>query len=182
MSDNLRSRKKHSRHVDIALYKKRDLISTVISLSFSPKDICSRPTFIASGASRFDVEQGELGDPWCVGLPFFIYLLIYLFIFFLVKRKSPFFTWLVPLAFFFSVPTHHDSFTVQVVGCHFVAHAHTAIPRPGRTARPDVRAALLRSFQVVARSLMCVRFGVRGSERRGSFFSLAAIHFQTMPE
>lgn len=28
------------------------------------KDICSRPTFIASGASRFDVEQGELGDPW----------------------------------------------------------------------------------------------------------------------
>ena len=28
------------------------------------QDICSRPTFIASGASRFDVEQGELGDPW----------------------------------------------------------------------------------------------------------------------
>jgi hypothetical protein len=28
------------------------------------KDICQRPTFIANGASRFDVEQGELGDPW----------------------------------------------------------------------------------------------------------------------
>ncbi|XP_057379033.1 calpain-9-like isoform X1 [Daphnia carinata] len=29
-----------------------------------PHDICQRPTFIANGASRFDVEQGELGDPW----------------------------------------------------------------------------------------------------------------------
>ena len=28
------------------------------------QDICQRPTFIANGSSRFDVEQGELGDPW----------------------------------------------------------------------------------------------------------------------
>lgn len=35
----------------------------VFKISFL-KDICQRPTFIANGASRFDVEQGELGDPW----------------------------------------------------------------------------------------------------------------------
>jgi len=29
-----------------------------------PHDICGRPSFIASGAGRFDVELGELGDPW----------------------------------------------------------------------------------------------------------------------
>lgn len=28
------------------------------------QDICGRPSFIASGAGRFDVELGELGDPW----------------------------------------------------------------------------------------------------------------------
>lgn len=39
-----------------------------------PQDICSRPTFIASGASRFDVEQGELGDPWYVHVTLFFEL------------------------------------------------------------------------------------------------------------
>jgi len=29
-----------------------------------PHEICQRPKFIAEGASRFDVEQGEQGDPW----------------------------------------------------------------------------------------------------------------------
>jgi len=29
-----------------------------------PHEICQRPKFIAEGATRFDVEQGELGDPW----------------------------------------------------------------------------------------------------------------------
>ena len=29
-----------------------------------PQEICQRPKFIAEGATRFDVEQGELGDPW----------------------------------------------------------------------------------------------------------------------
>jgi calpain len=28
------------------------------------QEICQRPKFIAEGATRFDVEQGELGDPW----------------------------------------------------------------------------------------------------------------------
>ena len=28
------------------------------------QEICQRPKFIAEGASRFDVEQGEQGDPW----------------------------------------------------------------------------------------------------------------------
>ena len=45
--------------------------STSLSL-FSPlaifnlkfQEICQRPKFIAEGATRFDVEQGELGDPW----------------------------------------------------------------------------------------------------------------------
>ncbi|XP_076054370.1 calpain-9-like [Oratosquilla oratoria] len=31
-----------------------------------PHDICARPKFIADGATRFDVEQGELGDTWLV--------------------------------------------------------------------------------------------------------------------
>ena len=26
--------------------------------------MCARPKFISEGASRFDVEQGELGDSW----------------------------------------------------------------------------------------------------------------------
>lgn len=30
----------------------------------SLQEICQRPKFIAEGASRFDVEQGEQGDPW----------------------------------------------------------------------------------------------------------------------
>ena len=43
------------------------LLNSPVSFYFvCPKDICQRPTFIASGASRFDVEQGELGDPWSV--------------------------------------------------------------------------------------------------------------------
>ncbi|XP_059098074.1 calpain-9-like [Tigriopus californicus] len=29
-----------------------------------PHEICQRPRFIAEGATRFDVEQGEQGDPW----------------------------------------------------------------------------------------------------------------------
>jgi len=29
-----------------------------------PHEICQRPKFIAEGATRFDVEQGEVGDPW----------------------------------------------------------------------------------------------------------------------
>ena len=28
------------------------------------QEICQRPKFIAEGATRFDVEQGENGDPW----------------------------------------------------------------------------------------------------------------------
>ena len=28
------------------------------------QEICQRPKFIAEGATRFDVEQGEVGDPW----------------------------------------------------------------------------------------------------------------------
>lgn len=39
-------------------------VSFLFCLNFFLKDICQRPTFIANGASRFDVEQGELGDPW----------------------------------------------------------------------------------------------------------------------
>ncbi|CAL4122952.1 unnamed protein product, partial [Meganyctiphanes norvegica] len=31
-----------------------------------PHEICARPKFIADGATRFDVEQGELGDTWLV--------------------------------------------------------------------------------------------------------------------
>lgn len=31
---------------------------------FALQEICQRPKFIAEGASRFDVEQGEQGDPW----------------------------------------------------------------------------------------------------------------------
>lgn len=46
-----------------ALYIRRGVL---IFYSLPLKDICQRPTFIASGASRFDVEQGELGDPWWV--------------------------------------------------------------------------------------------------------------------
>ena len=30
----------------------------------SKQEICQRPKFIAEGATRFDVEQGEVGDPW----------------------------------------------------------------------------------------------------------------------
>ena len=28
------------------------------------QEICQRPKFISEGATRFDVEQGEQGDPW----------------------------------------------------------------------------------------------------------------------
>ena len=28
------------------------------------QEICQRPKFIAEGTTRFDVEQGEAGDPW----------------------------------------------------------------------------------------------------------------------
>ena len=35
----------------------------MISYFFS-QEICQRPKFIAEGATRFDVEQGEVGDPW----------------------------------------------------------------------------------------------------------------------
>ncbi|XP_063872789.1 calpain-9-like isoform X1 [Scylla paramamosain] len=31
-----------------------------------PHEVCARPKFIADGATRFDVEQGELGDTWLV--------------------------------------------------------------------------------------------------------------------
>ena len=31
---------------------------------FFSQEICQRPKFIAEGATRFDVEQGEVGDPW----------------------------------------------------------------------------------------------------------------------
>ncbi|XP_071546389.1 calpain-9-like [Panulirus ornatus] len=31
-----------------------------------PHEICARPKFIADGATKFDVEQGELGDTWLV--------------------------------------------------------------------------------------------------------------------
>jgi hypothetical protein len=40
----------------------------LLFIYFNLKDICQRPTFIANGASRFDVEQGELGDPWYLSL------------------------------------------------------------------------------------------------------------------
>ncbi|KAG1714487.1 Calpain [Nymphon striatum] len=33
-------------------------------LSLNSEEICSRPKFIAAGVSKFDVEQGELGDCW----------------------------------------------------------------------------------------------------------------------
>ena len=37
----------------------------LIPLTFlSFQEICQRPKFIAEGATRFDVEQGEQGDPW----------------------------------------------------------------------------------------------------------------------
>ena len=29
-----------------------------------PKDICTNPKFFVDGTSRFDVEQGSLGDCW----------------------------------------------------------------------------------------------------------------------
>ena len=35
---------------------------SILNLKF--QEICQRPKFIAEGATRFDVEQGELGDPW----------------------------------------------------------------------------------------------------------------------
>ena len=35
-----------------------------VNLSFAFQEICQRPKFIAEGATRFDVEQGEVGDPW----------------------------------------------------------------------------------------------------------------------
>ena len=31
---------------------------------FFIQEMCQRPRFIAEGTTRFDVEQGEVGDPW----------------------------------------------------------------------------------------------------------------------
>ena len=41
----------------------RQLSQTSHDINFQ-QEICQRPKFIAEGATRFDVEQGELGDPW----------------------------------------------------------------------------------------------------------------------
>ena len=38
--------------------------STINIITLNLQEICQRPKFIAEGATRFDVEQGELGDPW----------------------------------------------------------------------------------------------------------------------
>ena len=40
------------------------LIHFKLKLSMVFQEICQRPKFIAEGATRFDVEQGENGDPW----------------------------------------------------------------------------------------------------------------------
>ena len=63
----------------IVPYRKRDLLKVynVLFWDNAPtmysdskysdlflQEICQRPKFIAEGASRFDVEQGEQGDPW----------------------------------------------------------------------------------------------------------------------
>ena len=39
-------------------------ISAFINFIICIQEICQRPKFIAEGATRFDVEQGEVGDPW----------------------------------------------------------------------------------------------------------------------
>ncbi|XP_068245051.1 calpain-9-like isoform X1 [Palaemon carinicauda] len=43
-------------------YSKKPPIGPLVWMR--PHEICARPKFIADGASRFDVEQGDLGDTW----------------------------------------------------------------------------------------------------------------------
>ena len=43
---------------------KAKLFKKVWYTILNQQEICQRPKFIAEGATRFDVEQGEVGDPW----------------------------------------------------------------------------------------------------------------------